>query len=74
MDDLLSLDICQSKLHSLHGIENAKKLKNMVLSYNRSLEDISALSAVRDTAIRRSFQMEAAPSLSQDLYNYGVSM
>lgn len=49
MDDLMSLDICQSKLRSLHGIENAKKLKTMVLSYNRSLEDISALSAVRDT-------------------------
>lgn len=49
MDDLMKLDICQSKLRSLHGIENAQKLKTMVLSYNRSLEDISALSALRDT-------------------------
>ena len=45
----LVIRICQSKLRSLHGIENAKKLKTMVLSYNRSLEDISALSVVRDT-------------------------
>lgn len=49
MDDLLSLDICQSKLRSLHGIENARKLNTIALSYNRSLEDISALSALRDT-------------------------
>lgn len=40
---LEELDLCQTPLCSLKGLEQAKALQKLSLSYNRSLEDISAL-------------------------------
>lgn len=48
---LEELDICQSPICSLDGLEQAKKLRQLGLSYNRKLEDISALSNVKDTLV-----------------------
>ena len=44
-----NLIISQSTIRSLRGLENAKKIKRLELVYNRNLEDISTLEAVKDT-------------------------
>ena len=46
---LYNLDICQAPIRSLAGLENAKKLRLLGISYCRQLEDISALSSIGDT-------------------------
>lgn len=46
---LKSLDLSQSPIESLDGIEIATQLQRLELSYNRRLKDISALCAVKDT-------------------------
>lgn len=45
---LVDLDLCQSPVRTLAGLENAKCLSKLGLSYCRQLEDISALSSMRD--------------------------
>ena len=50
-NDLEELDICQSSLHSLKGLNVASSLRKLGLSYNRKLEDISDLSEVKNTII-----------------------
>ena len=47
--DLEDLGIIESPIFSLVGLEQASKLKKMILAYNRNLEDISALECVRET-------------------------
>jgi hypothetical protein len=47
--DLQALILCQVKMSSLDGIENAPQLKRVDLSYNRKLTDISALAKVKDS-------------------------
>lgn len=49
--DLEELDICQSSLRSLKGLNVASSLRKLGLSYNRRLEDISDLSEVKNTII-----------------------
>jgi len=46
---LIDLDLCQSPVQALAGLENAKCLSKLGLSYCRQLEDISALSSVSDS-------------------------
>lgn len=46
---LIDLDLCQSPVRTLAGLENAKCLSNLGLSYCRQLEDISALSSISDS-------------------------
>lgn len=46
---LVELDLCQAPVRTLAGLENAKCLKVIGISYCRRLEDISALSAIRDS-------------------------
>lgn len=50
-NDLEELDICQSSLRSLKGLNVASSLRKLGLSYNRRLEDISALLEVKNTII-----------------------
>lgn len=51
-EELEELDICQSLITSLEGLGQAKKLRKLSLSYNRRLENISDLSAVKKTLTR----------------------
>ena len=46
---LIDLDLCQSPIRTLAGLENAKFLSKLGLSYCRQLEDISALSSISDS-------------------------
>ncbi len=46
---LEDLDLCQSPVPTLAGLENAKKLSKLGLSHCRQLEDISALSSIRES-------------------------
>lgn len=46
---LTELDLCQSPIRSLAGIEQANYLQKLSFSYCRSLEDISALGSVGET-------------------------
>lgn len=46
---LVELDICQASLKTLAGLEHARCLSVLGLSYCRQLEDISTLSAIRDS-------------------------
>lgn len=48
---LEELDVCQSPIRTLDGLEAAKQLRKLGLSYNTRLEDISALSTVKDTLV-----------------------
>ena len=50
--ELRNFSICASPITSLHGIEQAMKLRYLSLSYNRRLTDISSLSSLRDTLAR----------------------
>ena len=45
------LDLCQSPLRSLEGLETAQNLRKLGISYCRQLEDISALAALRDCLV-----------------------
>ncbi len=49
--ELENLVIIQSSIRSLDGIDSAKKLKRLELSYNRRLTDISALLEIKDSLI-----------------------
>ncbi len=49
MSELEYLDLCQSSVRTLNGMEKASKLKKLHLSYCRKLDDISALSHVGKT-------------------------
>lgn len=49
LEKLKCLGIELSRLESLEGIENLKNIKWLLLGYNRSLQDISALEKVKDT-------------------------
>ena len=46
---LMDLDLCQSPVRTLAGLENAKCLSKLGLRYCRQLEDISALSSISDS-------------------------
>lgn len=46
-----NLDLCQSPLRSLEGLETAQKLRKLGISYCRQLEDISALAALADCLV-----------------------
>ena len=47
--ELKELDICQSPIHSLDGIETAHHLQKLCLSYCRSLENLAALADIGET-------------------------
>ena len=49
--DLEELDICQSTIQSLRGLNVAGSLKKLGLSYNARLEDISDLQSVKKTIV-----------------------
>ena len=46
---LTKLDLCQSPIRSLSGIEQATCLQNFSLSYCRSLEDVAALASIGES-------------------------
>lgn len=48
---LQAIILCQTRVCSLNGIENAPQIKRVSLSYNRKLTDISALEKVKDSLI-----------------------
>lgn len=47
--ELTELDLCQSPIQSLRGIEQAACLQKLSLSYCRSLEDVTALVSIGET-------------------------
>lgn len=67
-----TLSIFQSKIKTLEGIQNSKKMQCLYLYYNRSLEDISALKEVKTTL--KALRIENCPkikdfSVLEDLEN-----
>lgn len=50
--DLEELSITTSGITSLEGLQQSTRLKTLELSYNRRLEDISALTHVKDTLLK----------------------
>lgn len=50
--ELEGLSINESAITSLEGLEQAPRLQALELSYNRRLEDISALASVKDTLLK----------------------
>ncbi len=49
VSSLVDLDLCQSPIQTLAGLENAKFLSKLVISYCRQLEDISALASIQQS-------------------------
>ena len=47
--ELEKLDLCQSPIRSLNGIDQAACIQKLSLSYCRSLEDVAALASVGET-------------------------
>ena len=62
LSSLTELDVCQCGLHSLAGLEKATQLRKASLSYCRSLEDLSALTAAGETLT--SLEIEACGKIS----------
>ena len=48
---LISLILCQTRLVSLDGIEDAANLKRLTLVYNSKMQNISALESVKDSLV-----------------------
>ena len=48
---LKNLSICQSPIRTLNGIEAGSRIRRVELSYNRRLEDISALRSLKDSLV-----------------------
>lgn len=57
-----SLQLIQCRMKSLDGIETSNRLQCLYLFHNRSLQDISALSHVKDTL--KAIRIEACPNIT----------
>lgn len=62
MSELEFLELCQSNIYTLAGIENASKLKKLHLAYCKKLVDISAISYLGETL--RELSIEACAKIN----------
>ena len=60
--ELDTLSVFQSRIKTLAGVERSERLQCLYLHYNRSLEDISALSAVKHTL--KALRIESCPKIT----------
>lgn len=65
------LDICQSTIYSLEGIENAHCLKKLNISYCRSLDGLSAMSNLQKTLT--SLEIQACGKIKDFSWLYDLS-
>lgn len=61
-NQLDTLKMTQCKIRSLSGIEQSERMQCLYLQYNRSLQDISSLSKVKNTL--RALRIENCPKIS----------
>lgn len=69
--ELVNLDLCQSPIRSLNGIEQAACLQKLSLSYCRSLEDVNALASIGDTLT--SLEIESCGKIKDFSWLYHLS-
>ena len=59
--ELDTLSLVQCGIYSLNGIDTSQKMQCLYLNYNRALQDISALSKVKDTL--KALRIENCPKI-----------